>query len=145
MDFITAVKELSEKRCKGIKREHWGCYISMMPLVSQWNKEPNRSTCGFHDYLADDWVLIEPVPEMEYVDIIQWTTVDGNGECSGMWPEQHYAVNAASTYGGEVVKLTGNLLREKKKKIKKRVKVETLGECEGNFDANIAMYAEWEA
>lgn len=126
MNFLEAVRELVEGKCKGIKRpggivrrdKHFDIYADSI--------------------LADDWQLVDPVPQEEEVEVVRWYS-----------PSLNLVFDAESIARaqGDCIPLTGTYRRPVKPKVKRRVSlgyVSKTGYIYEGVPSRAKFYAEWE-
>lgn len=146
MNFIEAVTELKEGRCKGIKRPSFEVLI--VPILSRYGNNDGAQILawqGEHSlylriehFLATDWQLVDPVPQTEEVEVkpayrctnCDWLSTRKNDKCCNR-PNN--------------VLLTGTYTREVKPKVKRRELLGTAG-VSGivSVPDDAKLYAEWE-
>jgi hypothetical protein len=147
MNFIEAVKELSEGRCKGIKREEW-FYKIMLVVKEQFVSMslPQFVGCTPADYLAEDWQLVDPIPQTEEVEVVRWMC----RHCETVFPSQDVSAGRPCCWGmGTLIQLTGHYTREVKPKVKRREDVSDWFHGRRDYQGlqtpdDAKCYVEWE-
>jgi hypothetical protein len=135
MNFIDAVRELSEGRCNKIKRDdtilHIGLggmlYIRDVPYLAH-----------ITSYL-DDWELVDPVPQFEEVEVVRYLKESIDETYTF---EQLGCPEDLTGY----IKLTGTYRRKIKPKVKRReeINIEPIHRIFGDIPKYAKLYAEWE-
>jgi hypothetical protein len=133
MNFIDAVKELSEWRCRGIKQPVWSGFLDRSLRHSETTKQ-GISWIALNSILNDDWQLVDPIPQTEEVEVVRWMSLNGNGYRASLYTSDNPA---------EWVKMVGTYTREVKPKVKRREKVDMVRAAHHAYEGH-DLYAEWE-
>ena len=136
MNFLEAVTELAAGRCKRIIRKDSEVSYSMWPGTA-----PTR----FQDILANDWELVDLVPEFEEVEISRYY-------CTGCG--RVYAYDEEDGCKAPLIKLTGTYRKPVKRKVKRRERVDiderhngsvvVFHSAFGSPPKGAKLFAEWE-
>jgi len=126
MNFIEAVTELKEGRCRGIKRAEWNNTVFVRKkgyLYDEWDGCPAFTRMDISNFTADDWLLVDPQPVMETVDLACWAIVAPSGYVETTSSNESLQRSQISNenspfYGYRVVELSGTYQREVKPKTK---------------------------
>jgi hypothetical protein len=75
MKFEEALGEAFVGRCDGFKRPFWANYLVVEERDLLW--DITRATCNIRpvDYLADDYVLVNPKPRTEKREVKGWVVL----------------------------------------------------------------------
>jgi hypothetical protein len=144
MNFLDAVRELEAGRCKkiisGCITLHEGGEGNRYLL----NNADNGPLLFLRDYLADDWELVDPIPQTEEVEVIAWAMLNSEGELCNLRDKEP----TTDSRHDQFFKLTGTYTREVKPKVKRRelVQIKRNGEVIGDqpIPNTAKFYAEWE-
>jgi hypothetical protein len=154
MNFIEAVRALSNGECAGIRHLNWTqAYMPQYLIIDNLSPWKWFAWAGNHPFLgfslsqmlSDDWELVNPTPETEEVEVKRWLCSCGN--CYG------HKVNAQMCKlgiecDGEVVELVGHYTRPVKRKVKFREEVTDFDEFGLKWNCRhslgIKFFVEWE-
>ena len=149
MRFEEAVRELSEGHCKGIKRSDIStlCLKDNGRLIFKDTVDNEYDSYSCH-ILADDWELVDPIPQYEEVPIVRYlwinrcTGAEGLTTKEGLMPSQC-----------DVVKLHGTQKVEVKPKVFHREEVNDIYQSVGSNQTlyapfiyngkKVQLFAEW--
>jgi len=153
MDFIEAVRELKDGRCKGITTEGGQVFILVdggrfLEAVDSPNALRGPSKV---DAILDDWSLFDPHPVTEEVEVKRWAVVAPSGLVYDTFScLENAKKNSLSVSGSTIVELTGTHTREVKPKTKRREevphtgKVVTASGIDVPFSVSRHVFVEWE-
>lgn len=152
LTFIEAVEALKEGRCEGIKRPQMDVKIVCVPIKYGENAGNILAWAGYDTlfmdidfYSATDWILVDPTPQFEEVEVVRWLTLLPKNDTYTSKTEAEAQV-LAERHGGVVVKVVGTYCREIPTKVKRREEIHR--DCcsinSKNIPFGAKFYAEWE-
>ena|ERR1035437_1388748 len=124
MNFIEAVTELKEGRCRGIKLNS-----------TFFNGDEFR--VDLSERFSDDWELVNPVVQYEEVEVIRFLC----SKCDTVYTDSCGCCNKPA------IRLTGIIKREIKPKVKRRMLLKEANYPSiktSMFPFESEVYAEWE-
>ena len=115
MDFLSALTELKEGRCEGIKRKF---------ATNTFYKSHESLDCIVYieHMLSNDWQLVNPKPKYEEVEVVQYALVDENG-IQQATSNESFLMRESGMFNFTEVKLTGTYQKEVKPKVVKRKQI----------------------